>query len=340
MKSKTLAKAFAVLLALALALCMTACGDTGSDSGEQSADATYTAIPLGGNLGEFELEGAAFGEYKVVDFPEGIVLNEGSEGTCYYCEGGDTPYIVVYRWANEDGKTLEEITAEESKTYSDGIYTMTTWSDMNIDELGMYCYGREISDGNYGYLECDIMLDGDDIVEIDFISTAEEVQLGETGQYLWIPTGYKDLMDEDEVAHGTIFYGEYDESFELPEIWLSEYEGTYEKLAWGYEWLYPEGLPFDKSKFDEWVKLYKEDKWTEDVNREYYEALGYTEVLDPYVGEANGNRYYATVCKKDDYVNFEAFLYIGDEVYIADISQSADMAQTWGMDIITSLHSK
>ncbi len=327
-------KTLLILLALVLAFAFTACGETT----EPAADQTYTTIPLGGNLQDLELSGEAFGEYVIIDFPEGMEPETG-EATLYYSEDSDTPYIAVYRWAKEEGQTLEDIIASQAEQYGCGNYVMTEWPMIGAEAVGQYICGAETKDGGYMYFECNIMEDGDDFVEVDFGAATEEVQLGESEKYLWIPKGYTDQIDEEEAAHGTIFYGTYDESYQIPMIWINKYDPSYEKLEWEWSEVYPDGLPFDEAAYKKWSDIYNAGEWTDEVNEEYYSAFGLTDIAITKF-EADGQEIYATSGTFDKYRLFDTYINVGDDWYTFYIEKDINMSQRYGRVIVESLHSK
>jgi len=264
-------KLLVVLLALVLVFSFAACGEQEETN---TADEGLTAIPLGGNLPDVPLEGDAFGTYTEIDFPEGADLSNEDEAHLYASEGSDTPYIAVFRWANEDGKTLEEITAEEAEYYKASEYEMTSWEALGLDE-GYFAMGEYGVDGNnYYYVECNIFQDGDDFVEIDFYCATEEVALGDTGQYVYVPAGYQDIMDDDQKEHGVVFYGEFDDSYDLPIIWIGKFEDSYEYLEWYWHNYCKDGIQFDAAQYKAWTDASAGGAWDEQTTKAYYEGVG------------------------------------------------------------------
>ncbi len=325
-------KILILLLALSMVFSMTACGQK---EAEDSAAEGITAIPLGGNLGEYELEGECFGTYTEIDFPKGIDLSGISESHLYYSEGKNTPYIAVYRWANEDGKTLEEETAALSEAFGAADYQMTTWEELAGDE-GFYTIGYTDEEGNYYYVECDLMLDGDEFVEIDFYNATEEIALGDTGLYVAVPSGYTDLMNDEEKEHGTAFYGSYDDSYYLPSFWAGPYPNSYEELCWYLSETYEE-MPLDEAAYDKIVA----SGWDKASCDEYYDALGITDV-ELFQGESNGYNIdvYAGNCSNgccdDIYIDLKDGTYYNIFLY----SEFIDPYPLYAKVIVDSLHTK
>jgi len=326
-------KLLVVLLAFVMAFAFTACGEQKDTAAPEEG---LTAIPLGGSLGDYAIDEEVFGTYVQVDFPEGAEPGENVDAQLYYSEGSVTPYIAVYRWSNEDGKTLEQEMADYAEGYGFD-YTISNWGVCGTDENGYYTAGYTYND-NYYYLAGIIVQDGDDFVEIDFLAATEEIQLGDTGQYIWVPTGSIDLMDEDEVEHGTLFWGEYAESKYLPTIGVGPYVGSYDELEWYWSDVYPDGLPFDEATYEGWWAEAEKDGWTDELNKKYYAGLGAEFDKHKCIELEDGNSigcYYYTF---NDIECTDLYFNIGDECY--DVILIDNGAHLYSNVVTNSLHTK
>jgi len=231
------------------------------------------SIPLGGSAGELPLDGPAYGEYKEVPVSDVYDGTDFDEAHAYVDYDSDTSIIEVYRWAR-DGKSIEELTAEESALYSDGYYRTADASDWGYgtgDTAG-YFYSSEMFEGVYYFCEFDLIEDGDDVVEIIYNIKTEEVELGDSGKCICIPSGYEDKNTAGEEAHGQFFYGTYDYSYFLPDIWIAEAENSYEWLTWWWDSEYPDGIPYTEEEFN--AQSNGAVTWGPEEDAAFYKKLG------------------------------------------------------------------
>ena len=223
-----------------------------------------TSISLGGNLGDYDVSGKAWGgEYKAIDALEGTYEGgiEYVYGT-YYSSKSNTPYIVVYRW-EANGKDLVYWTDEMAKDYGDGY--------CSVDESKGFYVALAALKGDYYYKCCYLFADGDDIVEVDYFCATDEVQLGESGTYLYLPKGYSTELNEEYITeYGGYFYGEYDDNYAFPRIDIMERLTDYEEVYYSWSGFYPDGLPFDEEQWNKWL----EDGVDEQDSIEIYSSLG------------------------------------------------------------------
>ncbi len=324
-------KLLVVLLAFVMVFSFAACGE---QENTNTADEGLTAIPLGGNLGEYELEGEGFGSYSEIDFSEDADLSGVSEAHLYYSEGSNVPFIAVYRWANDEGLTLEEEAAALCEEYDTTRYQMCSWEALGNIETGFYTMGYTDKEGNYYYVECDLMLDGDEFVEIDFLSSTEEIALGDSGKYLWVPTGYTDMMNDEETEHGTAFYGEYDESYYLPGIWVGLEPISYEDRCWYLSDDFDE-IPFDEATYNKWVAT----DWDEASCEAYYKAIGIKDVKY-YEHESDGIKMSVCACENENGFLDEIYFTIDGVQYTAVLYTDLVPEPIYAKVLINSLHSK
>jgi len=271
-------KILVIALALVMAFCMFGCGqEQGSaENADSQIGETFTAIPLGGGLGDLQLgENGLGNEYVKIEVPEAInAESEGCTTDVYYCADCDTPYISVYRWAKED-KSLEEMTAIEAEDYGTGGYQMAKWElNEKTYDVGFYngiAMGIEGLEDECYYLDNSVYEDGDDFVEINFYIATEEYELGEgINQYLWIPKGYDAENAAKMEEEYDSFNAKYSEDYYLPEIWISPYEESYEYETELWSFSFPDGLPYTKEQYTKW----QDEGWSEAALQEYYDAIG------------------------------------------------------------------
>jgi len=253
-------KIVALLIAISMMLVFVGCSKTS------------TEIPLGGNLPSVSVDG--LGKYKEVDFPEDTDNSNFVEAHLYYDEDSTIPFISTYRW-NKDADSLEEEMEKLSNAYDIDEYKIIPWEEINIEKCGYYADSYEL-DGTYYYYEENILEDGDDFVSIEFYFKTEEVAIGNTGYYLWVPAGYTSYLDEDEKAHGTFFYGEYDYSYCLPGFWMAQqFSETYEALVWFWNEQFSEdNFPVSEETYNGWLEQAAQTGWTYSLCYDYYEAFG------------------------------------------------------------------
>ena len=266
-------KLLSLLLCLVMCVSLAACGSTkNADSGNavaENTDAENTpivednqtcALHLSDTLGDILLDADWFGNYEVIDTPTEFTF-DNCTSVVYYNEGCETPYICVYTFP-KDGATVESYVESELKYYGLPEYYQKV-EDYTVESNPtalMYTCGIELFD-TYFYCDCWIYDDGDNIVEVDMYSSAEEVQLGDSNEYVWVPVGYNDLTGEDEESQqfGTFFYGENELfAYTFPGIWMGEYYDTYEFEEWFWGGEFNE-LPFTEEELEQiaggkWVK--------------------------------------------------------------------------------------
>ncbi len=332
-------KLLIALLAVSMIFVFTACGET--ESAEDTAVAeTFTAIPLGGDLPDYELEGPAYGEYVKLDTPTDFMEKYGADTLdIYYSEGSDTPYIMVFRWKDVD-MTLDEFSksaAEESTP--GGNYTSfdlsgrpATVFDTSSDYIQDFPY-----DGFY-YISSVTFADGNDFVAIDFHAATEEVALGDSGKYLWIPTGYDSVLSTEEMEeHKSYLCGTYDDSYYMPYIFIGELSNTYDELEWFWGDVFKDGLPVDEATYKGW----NDSGWNESAVAAYYKAFGIDITIDNAI-EVDGCRisYHAgTAADGDTVVGIvDSYIHVGDKTYELWLSSDLDPAPQYA--IFNSLHSK
>jgi len=333
-------KLLAILLCLSMAFCMFGCGQS-ENSGDEAQAEAFTAIPLGGSLGDLELLKPSGGdEYVIVDTPEIYdAASDGGTTVTYYCEGSDIPYIMVYRWAKGED-TLESISEKVATEYAKTSYQMGTFpnGDKEYDCGYFNTIANDVEGLEAGcyYLDCNIIEDGDDFVEIDFLAATEEVLIDEElNQYLWIPKGYDADNNEKMKENGFVFFGEYGDSYYMPTICIAPYEQTYEvqKEAWSY--YYPDGLPFTEAQYNNWLAA----GWDENATEEYYKAVN-IELTDVKKFEVNG----AYIVKNSGTFNgksvTDAYICFDNKAYNLWLETGFNPAPRYGSKILSTLHSK
>ena len=269
-------KIFALMFCLVFSLSLLACGNAGDTTVTGDNSVTYDeqvfTIHLSDTLGDLFLYGDWFGEYSVIDTPDEFTF-EDCTSTVYYNENCETPYICVYTLPKED-MTKEDYIESELKDYGLPVYyqQMEDYSVESYPTVLMYTDGEELFDSFY-YYDCWVYEDVDTIVEVDMISKAEEVQLGDSNAYIWVPVGYTALNSEDDKSQqfGTFFNAE-NLLFEgaYPNIWMGNYTNSYEFEEWFWKNEFDE-LPFSEEDFNGWT----ENDLKEDSRNAYFEALGY-----------------------------------------------------------------
>jgi len=322
-------KVLVVLLVFIMAFSVIGCGNQKAESEEPVAETTtYTSIPLGGNLKDLPLEGKCYGEYVKTEFKEDVDLSALKEASLYYCEGSETPYIAVYRWS-KDGYTIEEETKYLANEYDAATYKMVHWDEMDVESGYFSLY---YNNGEPFYVDCNILEDVDDYVEIDFYEACDEIALGDTGKSIYIPKGYNDLMDQDCKDHGTIFIADYDAEYDIPYIFLGNYIDSYEQEEWLWWDEFPEGLPFDEKTYNNWVA----DGWEEDENKAYYEALGFGNYIH-YINEEKTDDYESVyIVTKDNKILEDMFFNVGDDWF--NLSLTTDINVGYCKAIYNSIH--
>jgi len=333
-------KVLVVGLAMLMVLMCAACGGESSDSSQSGEE--LTAIPLGGNLGDLPTDGnASMGKYVEVEAAEFFTDDIGdSECHVYYSENSDTPYIATYRWAGT-GKTLEETANEISESFkmSEPQNGESTLSDGSKKQFcyftGFGDYDGELGEG-YFYVIAMLVQDGDDFVEIDFYEASDEIRLGDSDKYIWIPKGITDVLSDEEKEHDTLFMGKYSEDYGYPDIWISKNNLNYADCEWTWIELYPDGLPFTASQFEEWDKT----GWSAEANQEFYDALGATNLktLSDDICGCTVNRNYAQI-EDNHFTDIYVYLLDGDEYNIWLASYNAPYYQ-FGEGVAYSLHTK
>jgi len=241
--------------------------------GDTEATVYADGIPLGGNLPAYSLEGKALGEYKEISDTDIFSFDDSVELHVYEDKNSDTPYIAVYRW-NKDGKTFEENVQAEADEFNGGYVDIFESNELTGGKMGFYCTCSDIEDGEFAgfyYINICIFEDGDDIVEIDFYAASEELQLGDTNTYLWVPKGSESIMTDDAAAHGTLFWGTYDDSYYLPTIWIAKMSTAYEDVKWTWsaeDWY--EEFPLSEEEYN----ALPTTAWTEEEEERYYGVFG------------------------------------------------------------------
>jgi len=300
---------------------------------DESTNQTGSFIDLGGNIGVTELEGDTYGTYELIETPEEMIY-EDTETTLYEDLNCDTPYIVVYRF-KKDGYTLEEITKEEAELYSQGYYQM--FPARNNVPSGYFCYPYDFN-GNYYYTAVQIFEDGEDFVEIEYLGKTEELEIGDTNVYAWVPTGYTSYMDDDYKAHNAYFAVSYSEDYYYPNMFIGKWEYSYDYMKWYYAEDFGDELPFSEEKY---VDLAQRTINGEYTMYEFYELLGDTIVYDSYeAGEVfdYSGCYYAVQGGKSEGV--EAWFEIDGDWYVAWFESEANPTPAYTDTFLSSLHTK
>ncbi len=327
-------KLLVILLTLVMVFSFAACGEKTEPA---AYEATANSIDLGGGLGEYSLEGTACGQYEVIDTPEEWVY-DGYEVITYADLDCDVPYITVYRW-DKAGMTLDEVAQEFADEYSEGYYQNMT--DPNLNQESKYFFGHFEFEGDFYYWDSFILEDGDDFVEIDFCSKTNEIAIGDTGVYAWVPSGYTDGNEQEYIDYGTLFVGDYAEEYDLSEIWLlGPVEGytDYEYDLWYWSDLYPDGLPISEEEYNKII----EKGITEESINEYYDAFG-VEVM--YASLFNNTEYPyngSVIALNKDGKNYgtEIRFEVNGEIYFVWVKFDEDIAPAIGDSFLASLHTK
>jgi len=200
-----------------------------------------------------------------------------------------------------------------------------------------FCYPYELY-GNYYYTAVQIFEDGEDFVEIEYFGKTEELQIGDSNVYAWVPTGYTSYMDDDYKAHNTYFVASYSDDYYLPNIFIGKWEFSYDYLKWYLEDDFTDKLPISEEKYAE---LSKKSESGVDISCEYYELLGDTVVYDSYadgeVFDYNGG-YYAVEGGKSEGV--EAWFEINGDWYVAWFESDSNPTPAYTYAFLNSLHTK
>jgi len=329
-------KLLILLLCLVTALGVAGCSSKTYDNQvEEPTNKPTKVIDLGGSLGTITLEGEAFGSYKVVETPEEFDY-EDVEITVYEDLNSNTPYITVYRYA-KNGLTLEEEAQKEADLYSNGYYQLFDSNDM-VNCHGAYFCTPHVSNGNYYYDDIQIIEDGDEFVEIEFSGKTEELQIGDTNVYAYVPVGYTSHIDDDYKAHNAYFAATYSDDYYFPNMFVGKWEYTYEYMKWFYEEDFPEGLPFTEEEFNADI-----GKW---INGEgdmhaYYETFGDTVAFDSYeageVFDYNGCYY---VLEGGKVEGTEIWFEINGDWYVAWFETDLEPVPAYATTFLSSLHTK
>jgi len=280
-------KLIALLMILIMTVLLFGCGGHDATTKATEKKVYSETLPLGGNAGDASISGAAFGEYKEIDvFGSFSFTDEVDEEHLYHCEDCDTPYIAVFRW-DKNGQTLEEAVKTEADIYSDGFYLMIEDKFANASKEGYVVCTNE-KEGQFYYIQCIFLEDGDDFVEIDYYCKATEVQLGDSNKYVWLPAGGEDTVTDDDKAHDTYCYLKYDDSYYWPSIWAGKFDFSidYAKWYWSYDEIDSEDFPFTEEEYEE---LLGESVGNSEYNK-VYETFGYEVEYEDY-GEINGCDY-------------------------------------------------
>jgi len=308
-----------------------------SEETEQTEATVYSeSLPLGGSLPALPLEGKAIGSYTELDELGAFYFDGCSEIHVYADETCDTPYIAVYRWA-KDGKTFEETVQVEADSRNFGIAQFTETSGITGGKSAFFCRhisDEESADNKFYYVNSVFFEDGEDIVEIDFLASSEEIRIGNTDTYLWVPTGYESLMTDDRTNHGVTFYGDYDISYDYPSIWIGKVDYSYEQLKWF--WSGWEGeFPITEEKYAEYCA---QDDWSEESEIEYYGAFNGEITYKNTEGKGSlyGIHFTDGWCDCED-----AYFYAGEDLYEIwmKIPESVFTPRI-GMSVLDSIHTK
>jgi len=315
--------------------------DTLHTIGEPTEEVFTDSIPLGGNAGELPITGPIYGEY--VEVPATIydgILPENTHK--YYCEDCDRPYIMTYRWA-KNGKTLEEVAKEESELYSDSYYQIvdaSDWGGYVPEGKAAYFYTSAYKDDDFNYVEFEIFEDGDDIVEIVFVIATEEVEIGDSGVYIYVPTGFEDKNTADEAAYGQLFYGAYADDYYIPDIWISKFEPTYEWMNWWWNDIYPDGIPYTEAEYKK--DQGKHNEYNQEALAAFYKNLG-ADLFYQYNTTVNGVDAQLACFEMPDEgtLDTETILTVNDEKYVIWTSTAnTEFHPIICKGIINSLHRK
>ncbi len=328
-------KLLIVLLAFVMVFAFAACGEKTEPAADEAQP--VTSIDLGGGLGEYSLEGSDCGQnYEAIEAGEEWQA-EGYEVTLYADLESNVPYIAVYRCA-KDGRTLDEIAQEMADLYADGYFQ--TMKDHNYGCESKYLCGKIEDESDFYYWTGMIMEDGDDFVEIDFFNKTEEIAIGDTGVYAWVPVGYTDELDEESIEHGAVFECSYSEECYFPYFWIGEYPETnlYDYDTWYWSDVYRDGLPITEEEYNKIV----EKEWNFDTCKEYYNALGvdvvYASIENDEELPYNGEIYSLDIDGKH-YATELAFA-IDGTYYIAWLGSKLDPRPAVGGTFLASLHTK
>ncbi len=307
----------------------------GGQTEDKTTDEATNVIDLGGGLGSIEFEGDAFGNYKVIETPDEFVFSGESEITVYEDTDCDTPYIVVYRFAKGED-TLETIVQEEADLYSEGYYQMYE----KFDDLpgGAYFSSYGEYDGNYYYIDSRYIEDGDDIVVIDCYGKTEELQIGDTDVYAWIPVGYTDKLDQDNKDHDAFFWAEYSDDYYFPEMWMGKWNPSYEYLNWYWAKDFPDGVPYTEEEYAEAIEKLESGNFNVE---EYYKKIQHpivyasnTNKLSKY--DYNGEFYSLKgLCEGTD-----IWFKVGDDWYNTWFKSELDPKPAYASAFLKSLHTK
>jgi len=325
-------KLLALLICLATVFSFVGCTGQAED---KTVNEASNVIDLGGGLGTITPEGDAYGTYKKIETPKELVF-EDAETTVYEDLNSDTPYIAVFRFA-KNGYTLEAIAQEESDLYCNGYYQM--FEDKDKGFSGAYFCHPYVINGNYYYTDTRIVEDGDDFVEVSFFGKTEELQIGDTNVYAYVPVGYTSYMDDDYKAHGAIFASAYSEEYYFPFIYVGKWDYSYDFLKWYYEEDYPDGLPMSE---EEHAQLVERANNGESVMHDFYELLDYTIDYDSYQDEKqsfdyNGGYY---VLLDDQDIGTEAWFEVDGNWYITWLGSDLNPKPAYAIAFLSSLHTK
>jgi len=317
-------KYVALLLCLAMVLCLFGCKTQKCE------------IDLGGNLGKVTLEGKAFGSsYKVIDTPEDFFYEDNVEIIVYQDMSCDSPYIAVYRM-KKGSDTLESFVKKEADAFTNGYYqTFGAESDM---PAGFYLCSWNIVNDEVYYVDSEYYEDGEYIVCLDVYAKTEEIKIGDSNVYAYVPVGYTSYMDDDYKNHGTIFCGTYTEDYYFSNTWIGKWESTYEYLEWLWGDYYPDGLPITKEQYAENLAKYDKGEYTME---EYYSSLGSKMEYDSYSDEK---------CKFDYEAGFyvlggtyggtEAWFKVNNDWYIAWFQSELNPKPAFASTFLDLLHTK
>jgi len=242
-------------------------------------------------------------------------------------------YIV----SKKDDYTLEDIAKEEAGLYTNGYYQLFENGGI-VDGKGAYICTKADYNGDYYYVDEEIFEDGDDYVEIDMWCKTEELQIGDTNVYAYVPTGYTSYMDDDYKEHNTYFAATYSDDYYFPNVFVGKWEYSFDYLEWYCYEDFPEGLPFSEEEYNAYL-----DKWTngEADMYSYYESLGDTVLFDSYKdGQVYDydDGYYVLESNKSE--GTEIWFAIDGEWYVTWFEYKQNPKPAYANAFLNSLHTK
>jgi len=295
-------------------------------------------IPLGGNLGSFPIEGECYGVYKEVDFNEvsDYELANNEEAHAYVNLNCDTPFICTFRWDCE-GQSLKEAAQEIADEYGNGeyIYYGVLSEEYDCEEAAYLCASYSKNDEFY-YCDTYIIKDGDEFVEIDWYAKTEEVEVGDTGVYVWVPTGYSDMLTAEDKENGLFIAAMYDDTYDLPLIGGLKGNKTYEQFK--YLWSEDENFHMTEDEFNSFMEV---TEWNDEINKKFYDSLNMS-IIFSRTEKVNGYNYDVTACMLGDGITRvdDIYLYINGSPYEFWLEYPEGHTEYIADILMNSLHTK